>query len=340
MIALLLGCASNDPYIEVLQSLGEEVFLPNYAEVVSKSDALKVSVYQYCESPETHSIEDVHLAWKMAREPWKRMEFLNIGPYKEPDRLGYKIDFWPVRINIIEEVLFGESIISNEAILSYPAATKGFPAMEWLVFSDHDYSNPRYCMYLQSIAYDLHYHSEQLYQAWDPEQGNYLSHLTEADLEKDYNSTKEAMTEIVNKLGHTIANIRALKLMKPLGEAQGVVQVELLESRYSQNSLIDIRSNLEGISAVYYGPDGGLGVKDLLPSGTTEITSDFDRYLSESYKALDALHNQGSLEEAMFIDPDSVEYLSTRLRFLQEHIQEDILLALSFWTTFNDADGD
>ena len=41
----------------------------------------------------------------------------------------------------------------------------------------------------------------------------------------------------------------------------------------------------------------------------------------------------------MLIDPSSIEELSTRLAFLQEHIQEDVLLALSLWLTFNDADG-
>ena len=44
--------------------------------------------------------------------------------------------------------------------------------------------------------------------------------------------------------------------------------------------------------------------------------------------------------ESMLIDPSSIDELSTRLAFLQEHIQEDILLALSLWLTFNDADGD
>lgn len=81
-------------------------------------------------------------------------------------------------------------------------------------------------------------------------------------------------------------------------------------------------------------------MKDLLPLGTTQITDEFDLYLLESLQAIDALDTQGSLENAMIIDPNGVKDLSERLGFLQLHIQEDILLALSLWTTFNDADGD
>lgn len=340
MIIFLLACISTDPYKEVLQSLGEDVFIATYAEVTVKTGELEVAVQEYCREPDVRSIEDVQSAWKDARIPWKRMELLNIGPYKEPDRLGFQIDFWPVRVETLEEVLYGDSMITNENILNYPAATKGFPGIEWLIFAEHDRIQPRYCMYLEAMAFDLNYHASQLHNSWSLDGGNYLSHLTEASADKDYISTQEAMTEIVNKLGHTIANIRALKLIKPLGEDQGEVQINLLESRYSKNSLRDIRSNIEGISEVYYGSDSGLGVKDLLPVGTTQITDEFDLYLSESLQAIDALDAQGSLENSMIIDPNGVKVLSERLGFLQLHIQEDILLALSLWTTFNDADGD
>lgn len=340
MIIFVLACTSNDPYKDVLQSLGEDVFISNYAEVTTKTGTLEETVEAYCLDPETNALDAVQAAWKDARVPWKKMEFLNIGPYKEPDRLGFQIDFWPVRVETLEEVLYGDGEISKETILNYPAATKGFPGIEWLIYTDHDRTNSRYCSYLEAMAYDLHVHAGLLHQSWATDGGNYLSHLTEADSEKDYISTKEAITEVVNRLGHTLANIRALKLIKPLGEEQGAVQPHLLESRYSKNSLRDIRSNLEGISETYYGQSTGRGVDDLLSETDTQINDDFALYLSQSFEAVDTLDAQGSLEDSMLIDPSSIDELSTRLAFLQEHIQEDVLLALSLWLTFNDADGD
>ena len=340
MILFMLACTSKDSYKDVLQSLGEDVFISNYSEVSVKTASLEEAVKEYCQAPEVNSLEKVQLLWSEARVPWKKMEFLNIGPYKEPDRLGFQIDFWPVRVETLEEVLYGEGQMSNDTILSYPAATKGFPGIEWLIYTDQDRSRPRYCSYLKAMAYDLHVHATLLHQSWIADGGNYLSHLTEAGVDKDYISTKEALTEVVNRLGHTLANIRALKLIKPLGLEQGAVQPELLESRYSKNSLRDIRSNLEGMSETYYGSSTGMGVDDLLSQTDAQINDDFALYLSQSLEAVDALDAQGSLEESMLIDPSSIDELSTRLAFLQEHIQEDILLALSLWLTFNDADGD
>ncbi|MGC6508835.1 MAG: imelysin family protein [Myxococcota bacterium] len=340
MIFLFLSCTYTDLYETVLHSLGDTVFLPNYSNVSIRSGELEKEIVSYCESPETYPLDSVQMAWRHAREPWKKMEFLNIGPFKEPNRLGYQIDFWPVRVETLEEVLYGQETLSNDTILDFPAATKGFPAIEWLIFSEIDRSRPRFCQFLEATAYDLHYHTTELYNAWRPEEGNYLSHLTEAGEGKDYQTAKDAMTEIVNKLGHSIANIRALKLVKPLGDAQGIVQSELLESRYSQDSLRDIRSNLKGIANVYYGMESGLGVKNLIPVDKIHITNDFELYLSESLEAIDALDTRGSLEETMLIDPSGVDYLSARLEALQSFIQIDLLLALSFLSTFNDSDGD
>ena len=78
----------------------------------------------------------------------------------------------------------------------------------------------------------------------------------------------------------------------------------------------------------------------MIPVDKIHITNDFELYLSESLEAIDALDTRGSLEETMLIDPSGVDYLSARLEALQSFIQIDLLLALSFLSTFNDSDGD
>ena len=341
MLIWLLACNKpQDPYTDVLASLGTEVFIPTYKEVEDKTLILQEEVSIFCLDPRGENISAVQNAWWNARAPWKRMEFLNIGPYKEPDRLGTKIDFWPLRADTIEEILLGDVDLSQETILQFPAATKGFPAIEYLIYSEQDLSSPRYCEYLQALSFDLHHHSQLFHASWDPAEGNYLSHLVEAGSDKDYISTKEAITEVINRLGHTIANIRVLKLQKPLGENVGAVQSDLLESRYSKRSLQDIKDNLQGISAVYHGAEGGLGINDLFEENANELNQDFEQYFSLSITTLEQLENQGSLEETMLIDSNSIDYLSERLGFLQNHIQEVVLLTLSLWLTFNDSDGD
>ena len=342
MILIWLFACTNPqaPYKDVLSSLGTKIFVPTYQEVEEKTLLLKEEVDTFCLDPRIETISVVQDAWWNARAPWKRMEFLNIGPYKEPDRLGTKIDFWPLRPDTIDEILLGNTELSEQTILQFPAATKGFPAIEYLLYSEQNLTAPRYCEYLQALSFDLHYHSQLFHSSWDPSEGNYLSHLVEAGADKDYISSQEAITVIINRLGHTIANIRALKLQKPLGENVGAVQADLLESRYSQRSLQDIKDNLQGISAVYHGSEAGLGIHDLLEEDNNDINQNFDQYLSLSMTTLEQLENQGSLEETMLIDSNSIDYLSERLGFLKNHIQEDILLSLSLWLTFNDSDGD
>ena len=332
----------EDPRQGLLQSLGTDVFVATYQDLETKSISLHQGLEQFCSSPSVEELSSVQELWWAARGPWKQMEILKFGPYiEEPYRLGPKIDFWPVRPDTIDEVLAGDLDLTSETMRNYGTSSKGFPALEYLLYADHNVEDPRYCQYIVALGGDLVYQSTSLRKAWDPSEGNYLSNLTEAGEDgKSFSSTEEALAEVVNRLGHTLANIRTDKLRKPLGLDVGEVQLDKMESPYSHRSLRDILDNLEGIRKVYYGSDDGVGLSDYLQERGLNLDADFQAYLDDCVSATEAMDQQGSLAEAFLIDSESVLYLADRLGGLQSYIQVELMSALSLWLTFNDSDGD
>ena len=87
----------------------------------------------------------------------------------------------------------------------------------------------------------------------------------------------------------------------------------------------------------YWNPsDGEYLNKRLSPDGSNVTTDSINDVRAE----LVQLHQSGSLEETILIEPEQVEILSDEIGYLQQLVQEDIILAMSLWLTFNDSDGD
>lgn len=344
MFVFLLACVSEDPRSVLIQSWGEDIFLPSYSLFVDATQGLHHETLSFCDNPNPSSLTQVQGKWWEARTPWKKMEFLSFGPYKNlPERLGPQIDFWPVRTNTVDEILAGSQSLTAEDFLSFGASSKGFPVIEYLLYDylPNHIDDERGCAYLMGSTADLAQKSNDMYTSWSPEGGNYLGQLVEPQLHSgDFENIEESLAEVVNRLGHTIENIRADKLQKGLGGDTGEIQPSFIESRFSHRSFQDIRDNLEGIHFVYFGSSQGQGIDDYLIKRGYNLDEDFlDRY-QRSLDTIYALEQNGTLMDNMYVDPDGVRYLSEQLSGLQTIIQGDILGAMSLWLTFNDADGD
>jgi len=342
---LLTACTeSSDPRAELLSSWGEKLFIPLYTDFEDQTQQLYSGALDYCENPTEEKLLGLQAMWWSTRAPWKQLEILKFGPYKEfPLRLGPKIDFWPVRPDTVDELLQGETDLSETSFYNLGSSAKGLPVIEYLLYDVAASSSevPRFCTYLVGASYDLSVRAKEMREAWDPAVGNYLAQLTEAEaVDGDFRDTEEALAEVVNRLGHTVENIRGDKLLKPLGLDVGAVQTEMVESRFSHRSFVDIRDNLKGIHMVYYGADQGLGIDDYLNARGYRLDDDFDTRYSEIIQTLDIMESEGNLTETMQIAPESILYLSDKLVGLQTLIQGDIVGSMSLWLTFNDTDGD
>lgn len=327
---------------ELLRSWVNDFLLARYAVFLTKLEALQVASRALEDSPGDDDLEAAQSAWRDARKPWKETEVFKFGPVAdEPLRYGPKIDFWPARPDTVEAVLAETGAIDPDDL---GAAAKGLPAVEYLLFAEGALEGFRESVrryeYLRVLIDDLIVQTQRLAAAWDPKGGDYQSELVDAGAGSSmYDTLSMGLSEVVNRMGFTVENIRADKLGAGIAP-DGTPQPDKLESLFSGRSIGDIDDNLRGIEQLYFGDPklGLLGLDDYLEHRGFHLGERMRSELDKSRAALDRIDLPFSV--AIDSEQELVQDAIDRLELLQRLIQVDVIGALSLNVRFNDNDGD
>lgn len=342
--------APEDARRELIRNLGEQVFLPTYRELEERIETLGERAGELCDAPDEDNLEAARSAWWEARAPLKRNDLLAFGPYvDQPGRYGPKLDFWPARVEDIEDVLAGDAAVDADGVAAFGTSTKGFPVVEYLLYTPNldlvdAFGDERRCEYLKSLVVDLAENARGLHSAWDPSQGDYLDELVYAGrTSKAFATLDLALGEIVNRLVFTVENARGDKLGGPAGtRTDGTPQPDSAESRFSGRSLEDVRDNLRGLRAVCLGRDQDPADASLAAHlrriDRADLAEQLEVAFEASFSALDAIPEP--LTETVTSDAEPVLAAVDQLAELQRLLQVDLIHALNLVLTFNDADGD
>lgn len=324
----------------LLEDWGQHVALPAYRRFETGAADLDAQVGALCTAPSADTLDAAKTAWGAARGPWKEAEVFAFGPYREaPLRIQPKVDFWPVRPGSIDAVLTGDGAVDAVTVAGLGAATKGLPAIEYLLWSAEPAAFvDRRCDYLRGLTTDLAVRAREIRAAWDPTEGDYAGQLARSGRGGAFDTLQKGFAEVVNRMGYTLENMRFDKLGKPVGLEGGSAQADKVESGPSGRSIQDMHDTLTGIAALYRGGDAGIGLRDYLAFRSKTYDSEFDGHLDSARAALDAI--PGPLTSAITADPDSVRGAIDALGELQLLIQVDMANALAVNIAFNDADGD
>ncbi len=353
LILSAASCARNrpaqrDPRLELLESWARHVILPTYEEFVARAHTLERDTQALCESPNANALSKARNAWWSLRKPWKKNEVIKFGPYREePLRLGPKLDFWPARLDSVDEVLADTEPLDAETVAAFGATLRGLPPAEYLLYDAEEApevafaSQTRRCEYLVALTQDISSLAEAMLDAWVPEGGNYVAELIDPESGEAFDTVLLAVSEIPNRMAFTVEDMRRDKLGRPLGEQSGgSPQPDLVESRPSGRSIRDLLDNLAGVESYYFGaktPEDALGLADFLPSAPRDYDEEMRDHLSACREALQAID---PLDKAIVEHPALVTAATEELAALQRFIQVDIMGELGFTTNFNDNDGD
>ncbi|MGD8859285.1 MAG: imelysin family protein [Myxococcales bacterium] len=358
LVASMLGACDDggDPRDlrgEVIASLAQDLVVVRYAEVRARTRELSAAAAALCAAPDAGGLEATRDAWWHAREPWQRTEIVKFGPVEEyPERLGPKMDTWPIDADGIEGLVSGTLELDQAAFDGAGAKLRGYHVVEHLLWSSGDdveevvdalQQPQRHCDYLKGAAGDLAENAGRLLQAWQRDWQARLSHPEQADAGGMYATTQDVIDEWVNRMVFTVENVREMKLGEPLGDAAGgEPQLEALESAPSGRSLQDARDALRGVADVWDGASGSdagaerRGIRALVHDA--DLVAHIDASISQAQDALRSVPEP--LSEAIVQAPQEVIAAQDALRELQVLLQVELSQALSVTITFNDNDGD
>lgn len=351
--AVAAGCGSPksqgpDQRRQLLEDLTDVVYLPTYRDFAAAVPPLVEATATLCAEPTAANQSAAQQAWRAARRPWKQAEsFSTFGPVADL-RIDGAIDFWPLRVDDVEDELAQTAPITDDYIAGLGSTRKGLPVIEYLLFGDlerlHDGGAAnRSCDYLAALARAVDAAADRAVSAWDPSAGDFRAELVGAgDGSSTYARLGDAVNDSANGIFIAAEIAEGVKLAEPLGRRDGdVPQPQNVESPYSDNSIADLVDSFTGIRNVYttsYGGASGLGYSDLVARANPGLDADVRARIDECIAAAEAI--EPSLAAAVSESPAAVESAFDCAKDLLRLLKSDVAGLLGVTPTFGDVDGD
>ena len=328
------GDSLKPPPERLVDSLVEDVIVAGHADLQFGAEGLVAAAENLCDSPPA-GLPMVRIAWAAARAPLKRSEAWWFGPIVD-DGIVASLDSWPVQASVIEESIAKGNEPTQQWVGLQPDAAQGLPAIEYLVYDPEGgdevieqsldpgtEEGAHRCSYILGAARRAAARASALNQAWHPSGGDYGSPLFAEG------QSRKSMRRILQTAVDSLYRLTDVKIGVPLGDADGgEPQPTRVESRFSDNTAADLRSNIEGVERIWFG--GG----DASSVGLTDMVEPDDPALDESVRdafdaakaAVDAMGSPMRL--AIVDDPASVEAVRTAVIELRSLLEDDVAVLL------------
>jgi putative iron-regulated protein len=297
--------AKFDP--QILRDFTSKVVIPTNQLFASRAQEMSKAIDTFTKTPNEETLKAAQAAWVAARAPWEQTECFGFGP---AESLGYdgSLDTWPVNATDLQGILKSNDKLSAEAIGKMKETEKGFHVMEYMLFGEGKTRKAkelsgRELKLLALLGADFAKVANNLADAWTKGvEGKppYQSVLATAGQSGNttYPTIEAGAQQIVEGMLDSLGEVADTKIGKT-AEAQ---DPQLAESRFSLNTLTDIKHNVQGSRNVYLGsfPDAktsGMGIG----SYVAQVNPALDAKIKEQFAAATTALNKipGPFEQAI-----------------------------------------
>ncbi|MEL7248660.1 MAG: imelysin family protein [Bacteroidota bacterium] len=354
LVSLFLSACQNNNDADK-PSFDRTVFLENYAsnifqpaikDLLNKAQALRKSISTFRENPGVGALQAAQARWDATYRAWLRVSTLNFGPGGTEGlrrTLVEEVALWPVNTEAVEEKITEEA----PSVTDSKRNTRGLLAVEYLLFglgsneeTAAQFTDARFS-YLELVADKLMEDLWRLDKAW---KGPYAEEF----VAKNGTDVKSSTTQMFNELNRSLEGLRDVKFAIPMGliAGQSKAQPELVEARFSRNSLTYLQLHYQAIVNQWYGKsltgEDGIGWEEYLssvPEGPALVQKIKDQFatVEELFNRLPA---DVSLQDLAEDSPPEIVQLQQALQQLTRYLKGDSSSLLSLAITFSTGDGD
>ena len=253
----------------MLTNIGRNVIMANYEDFASEAKNLQEATRAFTNEPTTNSLEDVRKTFKRAYKAWQYVTPYSFGPAQRM-ALRDNMNTFPTDTSGIKERIRN----GNKSWGPYDNATKGFPALGYLLFEPSSASatvstyqgkaGAKRAAYLKAVVDDIAKQSQDVLQQWKPAGSNYVETFSNATA----NDKGSSLALMVNQLNYDFEIIKDEKLGIPAGKkSMGKTFPRKAEGYYSELSIPLMKANLNSIENLFlgrYDGNNGLGLDDHL----------------------------------------------------------------------------
>ncbi|WP_159913429.1 imelysin family protein [Pantoea sp. 18069] len=341
-LALMAGAASAQSipaaYAEVAlpfynpahlsAGLASQWYDRNASAFEQSAQAMAGSWQQYCAGQ--GAIAEVRARWRAAATDWERLSAVALGPLVERRSMRL-IDFQPLRPAAVRKAITTApaDLLGMERV---GAPAKGFPALEWLLWTEAAAPNTPACRYAVLAAREVHSEAQALQQAFSTLAG------TPWD-EDESEAAASLMAEFINQWIGGLERLRWQQMEKPV-RSQGKAPAPDFARSASQTSLQSWRAQWSALRtlAVHSAAATPVPGKDIVPielylrgRGLNDLAQQWVNAVQAADQAMAQLNST---------DGDAVLQAVRALSGVKQQMQDKIAPALQVHIGFSDADGD
>jgi len=324
------------------------VIRPGYASFADATTALDGTVQTLCDEPSPKALDAARKAFAEAVKKWSRVEIFRFGPvnrHRRYDRLFYWPDRKDIGLRQIKHALAekDESVTLPDALADKSVALQGFPALEYLLYSDGAEKlvdgNPEIgfrCSFAASVATNIDRIAHAVTEGWRDGADFTKTFLSPSPDDPLYHSPKDVTLELFKAFTSGLELVRDQKLGKPLGASPETARPKLAAFWRSDLTFPNMVGNLEGIRVLF--DKGGFSgvVAEESPGVEDSILFDIDRAI-KILSAIDEPIAQVVKDDALRA---KLEALRVALKSTRETASSMIARGAGLSFGFNALDGD
>ena len=328
----------------MLENVGQNIILPSYNELQVNVNALSVSVDSFIANINQENLVEVRAKYRAAYISWQKCDVFEFGP-AEGLALRANLNVYPVNTSKIESNISAGNFNLDQLINS---DTKGFPAIDYLLFGENvsdsallvlyssGINNTNRKNYLLALTLAIKGKVDEVVSSWNSYYPNFVANTSY--------SVGGSLSMLINAMNKYFERyVRDGKIGIPVGvKSLGIPlpkQVEAYYSGYSVDMLVASVTAFQNLYLGKYGSVNGLGLDDhLVAFDGVAIDQDMQSKLADALLACSALN--GALSQTIINNQSSVEAVYSKLQKVVLPLKVDMPSKLGVLISYQDNDGD
>lgn len=335
----------------MLEQYADRLIIPNYNDLQTAVTELETTVNTFAATPSINTLANAQTAWDKAYTAWQHCSMFDFGPADEPlGMLSQELGTFPTAPNLIETALRERTFTTA----NFQRDTRGFPAIEYLLFSDSTVgaSRERVVMrfvgdtvrgsVLRTMVQDVKMKVGNVVAKW---RNSYRTTF----VANDGTNVGSATSLLFNTFVINYEQLKNFKFGVPAGLRAGQTRTEpqRVEGYWSGQSLKYAKEHLAAVENVWAGRSkaGGqdfTGFEEYLNNvqGGKELVTNTKAQLANTKTALATIPANTTLAATIEATPASVQTTFTELQKLTRFFKSDMSSLLGLQITFSSGDGD
>jgi predicted lipoprotein len=258
-----------------LLNIGNNIILPGYQSLVTSVDILDSSIIDFNAGPDSAKLSHLRSSFKTAYTTWQSVsEYNYFGPAADAQPVLSSLNIFPTSSTTIENNISTSNYNVNGV---GNAAAKGFPALDYLLFSTDsatlliNYTTGTNAVnrqkYLAAVSADIRAEANAVLNAWEPGGGNYINTFVSGT----GNSISSSLGLLINSIDQDLELLKNDRLGIPLGKIPigsslpiAPTEVEAYHSGISVQLALAQLTTIQGIYLGTAEQGNGLGLNNYL----------------------------------------------------------------------------